>query len=248
MIPNRPVRSIPGFFRNPSCSALRLYRYLHMGFGYLFLGFLFFMSFPLYGVDILPDVIGWLIMGKALKTLTHYCPGNRHFERAGYSLLAGLVLSVFVLGCQLAELGGVVSETLDRFFVTPILILYSIAIGVHQVFLLLGIHQLSLEVELDKLARRAVRMLSLTAVYYLLQFLTQLGLFAKIADLTASPQMVLSTINAVVYFLGVLWLLLIAALYFTCYMRICLEGDEDMPYREDFYDRTKKKIESKKKK
>ena len=41
-------------------------------------------------------------------------------------------------------------------------------------------------------------------------------------------------------------MLLVWALIYACYMKICLEGDEEMPYRDNLYDRIKAYLDSKK--
>ena len=46
--------------------------------------------------------------------------------------------------------------------------------------------------------------------------------------------------------LSVLWVVLVEINLFNCYARICLEGDEEMPYRDNLYDRIKAYLDSKK--
>lgn len=218
-----------------------------MGFGLLLIGYFFLMSLPLNGIDILPDIIGYLIMLSALNALVKHCPKNNGFIRARLTVFPTAALSIAVLGCQLAAASGMLTSGLEKYLVNPIKTLYTIAIGVFHVFLLLGIFQLSCEVELKKLTNRSRRMIVLTAVYYLCEMLSLLGLTKPIAALTPNPDRVLSYINASVYAIGNLWLFLTWALIFTCYMRICLEGDEDMPYRENTHDKLVGYLKSKRK-
>lgn len=217
-----------------------------MGFGLLFIGYFFYLPLSYNGFDLLPDIIGVLIMFSALRRLSFYCPGNRFFRLAKVILVPMGALSVGMFGCQAASVSGALSETLDKWLYTPLTLVYIIAIGVYHAFLLLGVYTLSKSVELPKLAARAVRVLSLTAVYYLLQLLSSTGLLSRLADMTSQPNVLLTYANAAVYLVGVIWMLLVWALIYTCYMKICLEGDEEMPYRDNLYDRIKAYLDSKK--
>ena len=64
--------------------------------------------------------------------------------------------------------------------------------------------------------------------------------------MTSQPNVLLTYANAAVYLVGVVWMLLVWALIYACYMKICLEGDEEMPYRDNLYDRIKAYLDSKK--
>ena len=130
-----------------------------MGFGLLFIGYFFYLPLSYNGFDLLPDIIGVLIMFSALRRLSFYCPGNRFFRLAKVILVPMGALSVGMFGCQAASVSGALSETLDKWLYTPLTLVYIIAIGVYHAFLLLGVYTLSKSVELPKLAARAVRVL-----------------------------------------------------------------------------------------
>lgn len=219
-----------------------------MGFGLLFIGYFFMLSLPVGGIDLLPDFIGCLIMLAGLKTLVSHCPGNRGFQYAGFTLYPLTVLSIAILGCQLAASSGMLSDSLRAYLYVPLTVVYTIAVGVFHALLFSGIYVLSREVGLPKLSNRARRMLVLTALYYICELLAALGITNLIADGAQSPDVVLSYINLVIYVMGSLWLILSWALILTCYMRICLEGDEDMPYRDNVHDRIVSCLKKKKKK
>lgn len=218
-----------------------------MGFGYLFLGYFFILNLPLRGFDILPDIVGCLLMLAAFRRLTKYCPDNRHLKNANLVLMLYALMSALLLVYQAVGLFVEIPESFVGLIYTPFSIVYSLVIGAYHLFMLLGIHSLAGQVGLDKLAARSVRMLTLTAVYYLFELLSYCGVLEYIAGLTGQPAVVLSYVNLALYLLGVLWMLLIWALIFTCYMRICLEGDEDMPYHEDIYDAIGRHMRDKKK-
>ena len=219
-----------------------------MGFGLLFIGYFFILSLPVGGIDILPDFIGWLIMLAGLKCLISHCPKNKGFGYARPVLLICAVLSIAVFGCQLASASGMLSDGLSKYFYEPLKIVYSTGVGIFHAMLFLGIFSLSREVELPKLSNRARRMLVLTALYYICELLSGVGITKLIANSAQSPEVVLSYMNLVIYVMGSLWLILSWALLLACYMRICLEGDEDMPYRENVHDQIVGYLKSKKKK
>ena len=201
-----------------------------MGFGFLFLGYFFLLNLPVGNVDILPDVLGWLLMFGGLRRLCWYCPQDKSFPRAKLVLIPAAVLSVLVFVLDIVMAGGE----------SPVLftaqLLYSVLQGAYELFLLLGIHRLAVSVELPKLAARAGRMLAFTAVYYLLQLVYYTGIM-NAALPSYSAAYVQNYLAFAIYILGYLWLLLTLALLFTCYARICLEGDEEMPYSEDLFDK-----------
>lgn len=219
-----------------------------MGFGLLFIGYFFMLNLPVGGIDMLPDAVGWLIMLAGVGKLILHCPDNKWFGFTRYLLIICGVLSIAILGGQLASASGMMTESLEKYLFTPLGNVYSLCIGIFHALLFIGIYGLSRSVELPKLANRARRMVALTAVYYFGEAVSLSGLTKLIAGSAGNPDAVLSTLNLVIYLIGSIWLLLSWLLLFTCYMRICLEGDEDMPYREDIHDRIISHLKNKKKK
>ena len=90
------------------------------------------------------------------------------------------------------------SDSLRSYFYTPLTVVYTIAIGVFHALLFTGIFRLLREVELPKLANRARRMLALTALYYICELLSALGITNLIANGTQSPDVVLSVADTLV--------------------------------------------------
>lgn len=219
-----------------------------MGFGLIFIGYFFMMNIPIGGVDVLPDAIGCFIMLAGVGKLILHCPENKWFRYSRIALIVFGILALFVLGDQLATASGMMSEPLEKYFFGPLKSVYTLAVGVYHVLLFLGIHELSVSVGLPKLANRARRMTALTVVYYICEIASFAGLAGLIANMAENPDAVLSTINLIIYLIGSAWLLLTWALLLTCYMRICLEGDEDMPYRDNPHDQIVSYLKSKSKK
>ena len=206
-----------------------------MGFGLLFIGYFFMLNFPFQGIDLLPDVVGCIIMLVAVRKLLLYC-NDRGFRYAEKSLYPFTIFALMLLFYQLADFFGFLPDALSRLYYA-FMIVYSLIVGAYHVFLLYGIFTLSKSVSLNKLSARATRMVALTAVYYLAQILNYTNVSGALASLTKSPDTVASYINLTIYLLGVVWMLLTWRLIFSCYVHICLEGDEDMPYHEDIYDK-----------
>lgn len=218
-----------------------------MGFGLLFFGYFFTLSLPFKGIDVLPDIVGCILMYFALKKLIEYCPDNRNFRYARITLIPYSVFAVIVFGWQISGLFVEFSKNAVQWFFTPISALYGIVIGVFHIFLLFGIYRLSESVGLIKPAARARRLITLTVVYYIFQLMSYSGVLKFISGLTDSPDVVLSYINISLYIIGLLWLVLTWALIFTCYMRICLEGDENMPHEDDAIDKLLSRFKNDKK-
>ena len=201
-----------------------------MGFGFLFLGYFFLLNLPVGQVDILPDVLGWLLMLGGLRRLCYFCPQGKSFPRAKLVLIPAAAVSaaVFVLDIVMADSGSPV------LLITQLV--YAVLQGAYEAFLLLGIYRLAHSVELPKLAARAGRILAFTAAYYLLQLVYYSGIMNVVLP-SYSAAYVQNYLAFAIYILGYLWLILTLALLFTCYARICLEGDEEMPYSEDLFDK-----------
>ena len=216
-----------------------------MGFGFLFIGYFFLLFYPLDTINMLPNlsIIGCILMFAAIKRLTQFCPENKSFKAAKYALIllsllsaAMLVLNFVPMTDTSANSDTVSTGTIYLYSVT---LLSKLALCVYSITLFLGIYRLSNEVELPKLARAAVRRITVTGVFGAAM------MFSGISEiLMASGIVIGNEFRTVVAYVGLfsrlleyICILVNLALIFSCYARICLEGDEDMPYREDVFDR-----------
>lgn len=212
-----------------------------MGFGYLFIGCFFLIFFPLSRIDLLPNlaIIGCLFMFAGLKRLIFYCGDNRGFKRALPSLVALLFVSVISLGFDIAKICGVLSDKLGVYISYGINAAYACVSCLFIFMLFGGIYKLSKQVGLPALAKRTVWMMAVTAVYSaveLIYFVCSLAL--QFTEIPSDGFMTLTAYLGLFTFpFAYLAIFLNLALLFTCYARICLEGDEDMPYREDIFDK-----------
>lgn len=209
-----------------------------MGFGYLFVGYFFLLFFPLDGIGVLPNLaaIGCALMFFGTRRLAFFAPDCKGFRLAMYTLIPYFGLSVAALGIDIAEYSGALGEGAELYYKVPVSLVCDLLFGLLAIFLMTGIYKLAKQVELPKIAARSGIFMSLSVLY------TLCALFSGTAALmgvTAGK-----TFTAVTNYIGfAAFLLEYAAIFvnlfhiFSCYMHICLEGDEDMPYREDIFDK-----------
>ncbi len=212
-----------------------------MGFGYLFIGCFFLIFFPLSRIDLLPNlaVIGCLLMFAGLKRLIFYCGDNRGFKRALPSLIALLAVSVISLGFDIAKMCGVLPDKLDIYIDPTVNAVYALVSCLFIFMLFGGIYKLSKQVGLPALAKRTAWMMAVTAVYSVSEITSFVCSLTMQFVETPSDGFIALTgyLGLFSFLLAYLTTFLNLALIFTCYIRICLEGDEDMPYREDIFDK-----------
>ena len=197
-----------------------------MGFGFMFLGYLLLLgtNFEILGipVDITPDVIGFLVMTHGFSTASKYCECFRITRILGMigipvsalEMLIGLMMSLGML-------------TLPTAAVSAIYYTYLVFKVVFTLSLLWSLYRIAAQTGVEKLRKKAVRCSFYTVILiYLTQFTAQF--FALFGF---SPEQTVLTATAML--LDAACVLINASLIFGCYMWICLEGDEDMPDRED---------------
>ena len=187
-----------------------------MGFGILFLGYVCTYLFSMTPFGIVTDILGNLVLLYALRQLGQY---NRFFRFGMYAAGAlALCASVNAAVTVFSVESGVLTACVGAAKV--------LGVGVFHAALLRGVGKIAADTELPKLQKRASRNLSLTLVYIALSLFLMLPF----------PDAVAAELNLYValpvFALGLLWLALNAVLLFSCYMWICLEGDEDMAPRE----------------
>ena len=182
-----------------------------MGFGILFLGYLITFIGAMTPVYAFTQIFGVLIMLYALSKLARH---NTNFTITFWIAIGYLAASVYsMVGYFMQWKETDLLWQIDRYLGMAIVFLL-------HLFLLLAIRDISVSTGLPKLKARAMTNAITTAVYVLITVLPYFGL---ITDPTVVQYLRLASL-----LLGVLWLILNAALIFSCYMWICLEGDENM--------------------
>ena len=184
-----------------------------MGFGTLFLSHL--LLFFCKGVDVFPDVIAYAVMAYALRRLSPYAPG---FRRAFSAMYAVLPLALINDGLQIASaLGAGIPSAISR----AAAVVTSLGMVAVYWLTLMGIETLSKEVGRPKIAAKAVKCRVFTVVYIAAMTIYRFD-FEFMRDFNRY-------VGIIYLFLGLGWVLMIGTAYYSCYMWICLEGDEDMP-------------------
>lgn len=212
-----------------------------MGFGLIFVGYFFLIFFPLSRIDVLPNlaIIGCVIMLLGLKRLTHYCAENRAFSIAK---ILGIVLSAVSLAALMLDVAGIdgmLSEQIGAILAPVTNALYALTITAFTAALFVGVYTLSGEVELPKLARRSVFMLSVNAAYLVSELAAAACSLVRTYGGVLSDGFTIVTgyLGIIAFLLAYVILFLNLALIFSCYAHICLEGDEDMPNGGDIFDK-----------
>jgi hypothetical protein len=185
-----------------------------MGFGLLFIAHL--TLFFCRGVDVFPDVLGYLLILAALTKLRPYAP--RRFGAAVYLIYAALPVSALNdgLGIYLA-----ITKSDPTLFKTVVSALSAALMLAVYVFIILGIIYIARDVSNYKVERRALRSLVYTAIFAAMSVISMMS--------ALMPPDAGAAFNSMYILYGIFWALALAVLIYSCYMRICAPGDEDMP-------------------
>ncbi len=212
-----------------------------MGFGHIFIGYFFLIFFPLSRVELLPNLsaIGCIFMFMGLRRLMRYCNDKPQFKKAMWALIGVTALSAVSLIFDVIKMCGIVSDSVKAYAAPFINVAYAITVCIFVLFLFNGICKLAKEVGLPSLSKRAVWMMSVTVLYAVLEVSACacsliLGFSGNTSDVFAA---LTAYIGLFAFLLAYLCIFLNLSILFGCYARICLEGDEDMPYREDIFDK-----------
>lgn len=185
-----------------------------MGFGYLFVGYLFTFNFISYSAY--TDVFAFLLMLIGLSTLSRYARGFRIGFFAGLPLA---LLSLVMFGERILFLLGFVSYS--SLFVSVTAVWAWIFKAVFLWFVLGGVAEIAAETELPLLRLKALRNRAFFLLPAALGILLETNLFKNVG--------ILVWMFTVLYMLsGLCFTFLNAKLFYECYAFICLEGDENM--------------------
>ena len=183
-----------------------------MGYGLVLIGYIltFFTSLTLYGW--LMRLLGYLVMAYGFYKLKDYFPS---YKLSLFSLLAIFLVGLGESGCEIAKMIGVVAESVD-----PVknIICYTRdgMIFVFHMFFLASTFIAFSVVGMNEKKVSAVTDMCAVTVGYVFYILSALGVVEA----------------NVAFFVQLIWTAMVTLLILGCYMRICPEGDEDMPRRE----------------
>ena len=192
-----------------------------MGFGLLFIGYLFMYSFPYLGFDVVPDIIGFVISYIGIKSLSEYGCGWDTLKKYFSILLpSGLLTLIF----QAIGLFGVKHFVVDLWFY-----IYSALLLIYNVLLLMAIYKIAVDTDSHSIKAKAQRNLFLGIVYYIIMLFLNcpIPVIQKLNVYLSTHY----TAGFILYIFGYIWQFLNLALIFSCYMWICTEEDKEMPIK-----------------
>ena len=201
-----------------------------MGFGILFIGYFFLINITYFT---LTDVVAAVLMLLALSSLSRF---NKPMKLALYAdgLFVVIALLEFLLEVLLMFSLVNTANLLDIF-----ILLRHITLAVLNVFLLLGIRSLALEVGLEKLANKCAMALPLPVLAYLLSALLEVSpLFQN------TPVELTQYVALIALLLTIIGVIVVLARIYNAYARICMPEDIEMevkPSRFAFINRFREK-------
>ena len=181
-----------------------------MGYGLMALGYAltFFVSLSLYGWVV--RLIGYLVMAYGLFKLRDYFPS---YALSLFTVLALFLVGLGEAGCELAALFG--AEGIDG-IMTAVYYIRDGLVLVFHIFYLISTYIAFGVVGLEDRRISAVTDIVAVVLGYVLYTLAAFGVIGADVSLVAQ----------------IIWMIMVFVLIFGCYMRICPEGDENMPRRE----------------
>ncbi len=188
-----------------------------MGFGILFVGYLFFFNLFYGGYT---DVFGCLFLLYALAMLSRYAPCFRPALKAAIPALA---VSAVHFVWQILLAFGLLSET------ETAVGWFSLAVTLSRlalIFLILrGVQKIALDTDVKHVFVAAFRNRIFTVIFYGCWFT-----LAILQGIQVTPEMnsFLQGFSIALLVMGLAVHLLNAIVIFSCYMWICLEGEESM--------------------
>lgn len=184
-----------------------------MGFGILFIGYFLILNLTYYSIT---DVIAAAVMLLGLYKLSSV---NRYFKTT--AICTGVFLA-FSIG----EIGVAIYELFEKKINSPMFISYMsmarcLIIGVLTVMMLKAIEEVAREVEITELPKKCKKLMLASFIIYSLWILLEMPI-SFINDYVLAVASLLTVIA--VFILIILNLTVI----YTCYMKICMPGDEDV--------------------
>jgi hypothetical protein len=193
-----------------------------MGFGVLFIGYLFTYLFAMTPFSYPAEIIGNAVILYAVILLSRHNKFLKFTVYAESAVLFCAVVNVILYYVQQSAVSAVMEYV------------KIISVFLFHFMLYKGISMLAKDTELPKIVRKAKRNTYITVTYLMFSLFLQLPFPEKI---TNELRLFLTF---PVFFLGLIWLALNCTLFYSCYMWICLEGDEDMEAKESRFEAVNK--------
>ena len=184
-----------------------------MGFGTLFVGYFLLLNLTYYGFT---DVIAAAVMLLGLYKLSTV---NEYFKLSFISAGVFLAFGLGEFGIAAYEMlfGQLNSPTL----VSVMSVMRCLIIGALTVTILKGIETVAREVDVENLPTKAKRLTILTIVIYSLWIILE-------APLSFVDNYALAVTSLITILATIALLIVNLTVIYTCYMKICMPGNEDI--------------------
>ncbi len=192
-----------------------------MGLGILFVGYFLLLNFA---YSYFTDAIAAAVMLYALYKLSGI---NASFKRAMFASAAFLVLGLSELALSVVNTFSLLGDILTVYSI--IAMMRHGLIFITTLLTLLGIKELSDEVELPELSRRAVRNISFAFPVYSLNIILEAGELANFI-----PETVLRLLYLVCILLTMTVIVLNLLLIYGTHMRVYIPGEEKTEEKSKF--------------
>ncbi len=193
-----------------------------MGFGLVFIGYLFMYSFPYKGFDITVDLLGFLIAYFGIRKLAEYGCGFDTLKKYFYVLFPASSITLIFQLCSLFGVKIPFASLYDSAYIALVF--------VYNILLFVAIYKIADDTEIFSIKAKAKRNLTIGVIYYLLVFFFNLPI-EYIQQLKVFLTSKFS-LGLILFIVGYVWLFLNLVTIFNCYMWICEQGDEEMPIKE----------------
>ena len=184
-----------------------------MGFGVLFVGYFLVLNFA---YSQFTDAIAATVMLYALYKLSYL---NREFKIATYFAMLFSLVGLLELSVGGLEIFSVINP--DAAFNSAVSIARSFAVGLTTVFMLRGMCEVAREVGITSLGDKCKSLYCLSAVLYPLLILLECGGLGAFVD-----PYILAYASVLLIFVELVAIALNLTAVYTCYMRICMPGEE----------------------
>ena len=188
-----------------------------MGFGILFIGYIFLLNLSFFGYT---DLLAGVLILYALEKLKRWNKGFR------YAFFATIPFTAIGLLEFILKISASFSSTLSPTLIMTAEVLRMVALCPMHVCLLLGLKEITAEVGLKKMESRAMMLMPLSPLIHLLEALLVIDpIFSEVDPGTLLSMRFVLLLGALIYTLGM------AVFIYKCYARICMPSDVDMKER-----------------
>lgn len=190
-----------------------------MGFGVMFIGSVFLLNANMFGMDLILDFIGFIILFKGLSIANNYTDKFATVRKVAF---AGIIVSILNTIFSIAN--ALYLNLFDPKLVNVVYWVYTAFLFTFYISFLQSIVGITREVDLPKYGMKAYTAMGFSVILFLG------GRFLEKYGSTLTQDSGLNNVLGIAgYIIENIFVIYVMVLVFNCYMYICLEGDEDMP-------------------